>query len=744
MAKEKFDYSLLTPEDEAAENEQESQPKAKAKFDPSKLVPEKNGQLGDVFKKLARQKAKDYLSQTFGSIGDIFGAKKPLAAAGEAAIPAEEQIPTGIKEGLQKAYAGLTGGQFHPSEVPEEYGAGFGRGLGEMLGQGAVAAPIAAGAAGLGATVGIPAALGGIVGAGLGYGATTPGNALERLIEGTKAAAIPGGLLGLKFAGKTIGKGIKKAWETPKLSKEAKQLQQQADALGEAVESKGAKVSESTKAHEATTEAHEAATEQYNQVKDLLEQEPALATGNPNALTRKSREATNQANLFRNDLEAPPPEGAPENIPTMAQAETDLSTAQRQQKVALKAKSEYLEPGREHGVPVAEHVVETVKNRKKEIGEIYNKVESDLKDEHVLIPRTKQISDAEAEIRKTLSESRGHFKNDEEFEKTVGKLLKAEGKESTRTGNDIVPASDILSNYRTARNLAQKMRTKAYSSEVAGNKDLQSQILTQASELEASANNLEKILEENDLGTSLEQLKKANTRWRTEITPLYENSTYQTFLNKGYAAKGDLITALRGNKPGQKIIRDIIQENPEINRRMIAQRYAEKPENLAKYHELSEPYIAKDERLSGLRNDYINATENVEKAEQGLSNAKRAEPARKAVTEHEQHIKETNAKIAKLESSAEKLANAAKRSRTYLDKVNQARKAKNITLKEKIARESAYKKAESEHKAAIKAHQQAEAMYKKAKSERNKLLVKGGGIAATLVGGNYARKKLGL
>jgi len=115
---------------------------------------------------------------------------------------AAKQLPRGIMEGLQTGYAGLTGGQFKPQEVPDESGAGFGRGAGQMIGQGITAAPFAIG----GGLVGGP--FGAVLGAGAGAAATTPGDAVDRGIAGLATMAVP-------VAGKVLIGAGKKAIATP-------------------------------------------------------------------------------------------------------------------------------------------------------------------------------------------------------------------------------------------------------------------------------------------------------------------------------------------------------------------------------------------------------------------------------------------------------------------------------------------------------------------------------------------------
>jgi hypothetical protein len=169
-------------------------------FDESLLEPERAPSLSlqDIFKNMIRQQAKQALGQAVAQPFQAMGIPAGAQAAqhfGESALPAIEQIPTGLKESVQRAYAGITGGEYHPSPVPEETGAGFGRGIGHLIGRSAIDIPAFA--------------YGGPIGLGLAEAATTPGVGVDRLISGAEGAALP-------VAGRMVGAVAKTASKVPK------------------------------------------------------------------------------------------------------------------------------------------------------------------------------------------------------------------------------------------------------------------------------------------------------------------------------------------------------------------------------------------------------------------------------------------------------------------------------------------------------------------------------------------------
>jgi hypothetical protein len=393
--------------------------------------------------------------------------------------------------------------------------------------------------------------------------------------------------------------------------------------------------------------------------------------------------------------------------PLLPQAEQHLTTAAEKAAEAERNLESHFYKGYEHGTPIAETVVnriEGIKNAKgkregglkQEIGSIYDTVETELKDRNVLIPRTEQLASQENEARALLEKSKNFFKNEEEFENTVKKIAaQAMPVKGGKTTLEIVSAADILSNYRSLRNLSQKLRTKAYSREVAGNKDLQADMLGRADEMQKTANNIESLLESNDLGSSLSKLKEANSRWRNEIVPLYRNSTYQTFLNKGYAPSKDLIYNLRGQGAGQQIIRDIIKNDPNLLRYALGQRYSKNPGAIHEFDELSQEFINASPETQELINAHRAATEHRGAATQRHEEAKAYDIEQNKIAEErlKERTKETKiheAKKTQLQKSYEK---AKKEYETKKASEAKARLPKPPSKTELLARE----KAKAEH-----------------------------------------------
>lgn len=504
--------------------------------------------------------------------------------------------------------------------------------------------------------------------------------------------------------------------------------------------------------HEQVTKAHAEASDQFNALKEFLESQPGFETSKPAALKRKAAESKQKIEKLSKESElipehlrvteepiAPektplslvepikPAEKAPISEKSVKNAESLLKTAeQNSAEIEQQFGENFLKKGYAHDLPIANAVtahIEGVKNPKtghkegglkQQIGGIYDQIENDLKDKNVVIPNTKELQLAENSARQLLEGSREFFKTNEEFEAAVQKITKGD-QAAKRASNDIIPASDVLSNYRTLRHLSHKIQKEAFSTKVASNKDLQGEMLKKADDFDKSAKNLETILENSNLGTTLTTLKTANKRWRDEITPLYQNKTYRQFLNG--LGPDNIIKALRGNGAGQEIIRNIIKKDPELLRNVVGQRYATNPAKLHEFDELTHEYTQHMPEIHEFKKKHFESKQEESKHRMNLEQAKheyqmareqadiahrkgieqaREQTRLKKETVHKENLAKQEAhaqktkyfkiqqEIKDLEARHSKLTDSA-------NKMQEKSRKKNISLKEKLEVESQLK-----------------------------------------------------
>ncbi len=371
-------------------------------------------------------------------------------------------------------------------------------------------------------------------------------------------------------------------------------------------------------------------------------------------------------------------------------SEEALKTQEQKAAEAEENLSKHLNKGGAHDLPIAEKVVTEIEGKynpetnrfeggkKQDIGKLYNEVNTELKDNHVAIPRTSDLLETDKLIRDQFAKIKPYFgENEDLYEREIQKAIQ-EYESKTPMKHDLVPAQDVLSNYQTARHVANELKSKAYTVGKAGNKDLQANLLKESSELMDHANKLESLLEQSDLGPSVKKLKLANERWRKEITPLYDNPTYAMFKKRGLGPS-DIIKSLRGKGSGQEIIRNIIKNDPELTKQALGQRYANNPSKIHDYNELSSEYLESlPEESRQLIEAHRQALENVGLHEARLETAKNsAENMKKEASrvkksfeesqqqqrvraDKQQQLKDINEKITQLERSIPELKEKAR------------------------------------------------------------------------------------
>lgn len=711
-----------------------------------------NKSIGNFFEKAFREQAKTSLSNVLGKgFGDT-PAKGMAAKAGYGAIPALEQFPTGLEEGVKSALSALIGKDYQNTPIPEEYGSGFGRGAGQLVGQGAVAAvPGGMATKGL-AAVGVPNALAGILGTGAGFAGTTQGDALERTISGLEAAGFHAGgkLIGSILKGEIplheIGSKLKSAFSVPSKGKKYK-------SASESKSAKQAELEEAEQSLNAQNQDYEQTIERHKPIESSMIQDEVIKGTDKDILVRRSKEAATKAGEKRAEL-AKEPEMETAKMPqkplvSPKSLEEDIESHQsllktHEQKLAQQEENLTKVMGgknREHGVPVAEHVVETVEGKvnpetgkksggiKQDIGKQYDAIEKKLENKNVELPRTPEVIKIENETREFLEEFKPLYDSDKEFEEVVQNYLKNKVPE----GKDIVPANEFLRNYRTMRQLSQKMKASVYEKGIT--RDESAFRAKKAKEMNDTANNMEKLLENHNLGGELEELRAANKRWREEVTPLYNNKTYKTFLNEGFSSNKNLAETLRGNKPGQIIIKNIIKKNPEMVNRVVAMSHAEKPSSLLEPYEGMEQFIdlmPKEfkqgiEALKIHKGNIAQTKQNLSQLEKQHGKNVKTETLNKQEQARRDKVSQSYDKMIQLDADSAALEHAAEKAKILADE-------KNISLKEKAARKKVYDKANKEHKKAVQEHTKAEKEYEKSKKDAAHIGLAATGLLSTGLG----------
>lgn len=555
---------------------------------PKAEAPQQTGSIDDFFKKMIRETLKQSLGQAGGQVSgallpESLGGSKLGQSIGYGALPAVEQFPTGLKEGAQRAYAGLTGGQYKPSPVPDEYGAGFGRGAGQFI-----TSQIPAAAAGtLGGLVGgVPGA---IAGYGLGTAASTPGSLGERAEEGAIAAAIP-------TAGKLIGgtaKGIYRGINKYRLKPKEKALAQAtADLMAK---------------EQAEQNLKNIAGHQFGQQNP----ERLLMTAEDKARQLEEGQAIAQAH------------GTPE-MQQMRPGEQSVAEQEGRFASVNEALKSLLGEGEAHTQKLSKQVVDAIEGQevmrphpktglprkvregglREEIGKKYDALEESLP--NVEIPGQVDMAAVEKEMKSAF----GTKSNlSDEAKETFRKALAAthpSGKSKTINGKEFFRA------YRSMMRQEGEQRSKAFSGLSPKDHD---EWIERANNTKKIYEDMEGIINKYFPEDTLKKLHQINHEYSTKVAPLHENPMYQQMLKHGRYS-GDVIEALSGTTKGNDILTNMIRGNPELARLTLGNKYAAKPEGLLKPDELVTPFANANPQISQLMQAQRAGQQGIETAKQ--------------------------------------------------------------------------------------------------------------------------------
>lgn len=606
-----------------------------------------------------------------------------------------DALPHGLKQGLLRSIAGLRGQTSFDSEPSSDiYGSQAGESFGQDIGQGAVAAPFTV----LGGLLGGPA--GAIAGTGVGYSATEPGDMLDRLVSGGEAAALHGaGHLIPKVDGSFTKVGsLRQAHEDAlKLLSEQKSYNQgiSGDELNR-VDNNSA-VFDRLKAR--LSKMYGASTESGLNTK--------VHRGHEKIKSLKSEINEIPEELrVSGDLEAPSNQPAVPDLelPT----EIDDSHISNHQKVveahqnALSDKETeikaHLMDGFEHGVPIAKAVAEGGKKLRAEGAAFFNEARNKIKDSNIVIPNTSAIKDMRDAVTKQLEESRHHFGDDDEFENTVNSIV---DHVSGNMPNEHIPGEDFLSMYRTADQASNKLKMKASQE---GLTDAERRELWDRSKkLKAQANHMEQVLKEHSHEDVVDLINKGKKKFREEIFPLEGNTTYRSMVKNVKGGAKDLVEGLRGESPGNQIIKNMIKSDQNLLRHVVGSRYSSNPSALHNFHENTHEYLQHMPDLQQLLTEHRELQDATNKVGYRLSDLKtqhaeakiqRAEEIKRLKDEQKQRVLSEKERIAsekrdyeqktKYQKAADQIKDIESKLPQYERAAKIARKAANDARKRKL------------------------------------------------------------
>ncbi len=357
---------------------------------------------------------------------------------------------------------------------------------------------------------------------------------------------------------------------------------------------------------------------------ELADSESSLKTAqaqaggkSPEGLKVKSKNLEQKINELTNNLEKMTPKnGAITNpkamIPNLShetnlqnaaavleEAKGNTNEAHKMQAMQLGAGQNF----RERASPLIHGGVEEIKSS---IRPLYTSVDQDLINQNVMIPNTDRATQVRGEVDRLINKGILAPESDAIYDRILQQFIeKLPGNEF-----DIVPASEFVQMYKSARDLARIARSRSREGGIP--QDQRKRWELQANALEPIVANQRQLLKDSIPKDTYNNLINADKQWGKRVIPFYNNAVYREVMKEGRAPE-NMISKTIGTNEHNQIMQQLIQSNPELNRLALGQQYSEKPHELLTYNEMTEPYIAAHQPTQRLAEVQRRALEQLEK-----------------------------------------------------------------------------------------------------------------------------------
>ena len=215
----------------------------------------------------------------------------------------------------------------------------------------------------------------------------------------------------------------------------------------------------------------------------------------------------------------------------------------------------------------------------------------------------------------------GIQKESEQFLKDfpdVSEATKEEFKQIAEKSHPGLPGQEInprafFRAYRAMKQQEGALRSKArtFGTSLADAETLNKK----ADSIKQTYDDMQKIIENHFPKDTISELHRINHEYSTQVAPLNRNKVYISMLENG-TLPANVLEKLAGKQKGNRILRDMIMQDPELSRLALGHGYAEKPENLLKPNEKIQPYIQANPQVAELLGLQRQAMGNLETAKQ--------------------------------------------------------------------------------------------------------------------------------
>lgn len=253
---------------------------------------------------------------------------------------------------------------------------------------------------------------------------------------------------------------------------------------------------------------------------------------------------------------------------------------------AIQALQAKLNPNAYHDVPLSKRVEQLQDAEKRDIQKnYYNKFDELIKDKYYVEPQEPNVKQIEADLRKSLSKE---FWDTPVFDQLKNKIIETEQK---NLGNNLIPAKDIVDNYKSLRDARNQARLKSRQEGIQAGERQKWEL--EAKDLDKIIEKLETVIDETIPKKDLAVFKEGNKLWRDKVGALYKNPTFAKMRFEGKLNTSDLIKELRSDKRGYPRLREVIENDPIALQHLISHDFAKSPDKLTNLNDAQSKILEK-------------------------------------------------------------------------------------------------------------------------------------------------------
>lgn len=257
------------------------------------------------------------------------------------------------------------------------------------------------------------------------------------------------------------------------------------------------------------------------------------------------------------------------------------------------------------GVPVIEPHPKTGLPRmvrkgglREEIGSKYDELENNLPE--IKISGSPDMEAVEKELKKFTSDKANLNEDQKDSFRKALAATHPSAKGKTINGKEFFRA------YRSLKRMEGAQRSKAFGLSPKEHDEW----IERANQTKKTHEDMEKIIEQHFPADTIKRLHEINHEYSNQVAPLHENPMYQHMLKHG-RYKGNMIEALTGTTPGNKILNNLIQNNPELSRLVLGHSFAGNPEKLMVPNKAIDPFVQANPQISQLMRRQKQAVEDL-------------------------------------------------------------------------------------------------------------------------------------